>query len=262
MKVLFQDGRVDDVSRDDFRTKFETIPTPWGEFNSALGGGLLVGGVTTIAARPGTGKSSAVEQITEFVCESGIAEVLFWGLEMGRSGHFLRLENRFGPSVINWGVTWVDMPGSDFYRLERVLRAIDAEDEGCLKGMILVVDFIQCIQLAGMSERESLKAFCKSQNEMAADLGLSVIWVSQMNRGIESDTNSRDTPKMSDLEGCGAIEQYSDAIIMPVRPSVQTGVPVLSAKERTTFWVPKSRRGGVGKFTLAFEGATQTFWSM
>lgn len=57
------------------------MPTPFSKFNTVIGGGLRSGGVTLIAARPKTGKSSVGKEIGLHLAQKGIP-VLFVDTEM------------------------------------------------------------------------------------------------------------------------------------------------------------------------------------
>jgi DNA repair protein RadA/Sms len=63
---------------------FERIPVPLGEFNRALGGGIVPGSVTLIGGDPGIGKSTLLLQVSALLAHSGKAILYVSGEESAR----------------------------------------------------------------------------------------------------------------------------------------------------------------------------------
>ena len=261
MRLINDSGISQPLGREHFKDDSVRIPTPLPSLSTALGGGIKQGGITIIAGRPGTGKSALAEQFTQFYALCG-RQVIFWGVEMGKDEHFLRMEARHGARVINLPVTFVDIPSTGYVGLYRnMMGANDALREEFFKGAIFVIDFIQCVKGFGDSDRETLKIAMEMTSELCVELDMAGLVLSQMNRNIEYEHagKARKVPKMSDLEGGGALEQFTDAALLLTRPSVASGIPCTTDFERTQMWIPKSRGAGVGMVEVDFHGATQTF---
>ena len=61
---------------------YEPIPTGIADLDAALGGGLIRQTVVTLAAAPGVGKSTLCQQLLESMAQRGVANVLYYSLEM------------------------------------------------------------------------------------------------------------------------------------------------------------------------------------
>lgn len=83
---------------------------------------------------------------------------------------------------------------------------------------------------------------------LAKELHVPVVWLCQLNRGVESRPNKR--PTMADLRECGKIEEDADNIILLYRqeyyePGVEVGV--------AEFNIAKQRNGQTGVVKVAFQ---------
>lgn len=90
---------------------------------------------------------------------------------------------------------------------------------------------------------------------MAKDLGVPVIALSQLNRGVESRTGRYGKrPQLSDLRESGSIEQDADIVILLDRSMTEEEA---SREERpemgmTEFIIAKNRSGPLGTVRLMF----------
>ena len=77
---------------------------------------------------------------------------------------------------------------------------------------ILFVDYLQRIKVRGVQkEIEAIGICVRELKNLARELDIPVVCLSQLNRGVESREDKR--PRMSDLRGSGEIEQEADCIM-------------------------------------------------
>jgi len=206
-------------------------------------GPMEPGQLWVVAGRPAMGKSALALQIAVAVATAGWG-VAIMSLEMSR----VELAKRqlsansgvFGDKIRDGRVTdydlvalgnafdwlrglpiWIqDDTSSPIGLLKAKAKrlAIQAERRGNpLK--LLVVDYLQLIEgQKGLPREQAVAAVSRSLKALAMDLGITVIAVSQLNRGCEDRKDKR--PIMSDLRESGAIEQDANKILFVYRDEV------------------------------------------
>ena len=110
---------------------------------------------------------------------------------------------------------------------------------------LVVIDYLQLISYRSKSgnREQEIATISRSLKEVAAELKIVIIALSQLNRQVNSRTNKR--PMLSDLRESGAIEQDADMVIFPYRPAyyemqdkgipeLETDVEIIIAKGRST----------------------------
>ena len=106
---------------------------------------------------------------------------------------------------------------------------------------------------AGDSRHHQLEELSRGIKNLAKELGLTFISLSQLNREVEKRTSGR--PVLSDLKESGAIEEDADVVILLSRNGDQKTGP-----RQIVCDVPKNRQGRVGELGLIFDGEYQR-WS-
>ena len=242
-----------------------------GPLDGILNGGLRPGKVYPLAARPSVGKSSAARAI---------------GLNLAIGGHTVLLLSQEMPSdevadcaiaqlgqvngsrlqaghlaPADWtGITeaahhvaslpfWVDDDGGlTIGQMRSKARSV--------KGLrVLIVDYLQLSTstLKGASTNDQVAEVSKGLKQLALQMGIAVVVLSQLNREVEKRGDKE--PQLSDLRDSGAIEQDADAVVMlwTVREPIDG--------PRLVGWkVAKHRGGRKGRFGMWFDAPVYA-WS-
>jgi replicative DNA helicase len=223
------------------------------------------------AARPGLGKTSFVLNIARNITGFQGLPVAIYSLEMSKAQLVYRLlgseaeisSSRLRAGRINkneWETisnsiaTLSRMPifiddtpsptVTDIKERSRRLQA-DQGELGCI-----IIDYLQLMG-GGVSENrtQELSQITRSLKNMARELNVPVIALSQLSRGVESRTNKR--PMMSDLRDSGALEQDADLIMMLYREDYYD--PDTVERGIAEVIITKHRNGPVGTVKLLFE---------
>ncbi len=115
---------------------------------------------------------------------------------------------------------------------------------------LVVVDYLQLMQgpRAAENRQQEISDISRSLKNLARELQVPVIAVSQLNRQLESRENKR--PRLGDLRESGAIEQDADVVMFIYRDeqynagSDQPGLAEIN--------IAKHRSGAVGTVMMNF----------
>lgn len=250
------------------------ISTGFRDLDYKLAGGLVSGGLITLAARPGTGKTTAGICIAENVAASG-KPVLYVSLEMTeRQIWCCRLANVSGldRSVIASGRIREDDRGSwasltdaltllhdsPFMIRETPSAVEDVEREArCQNGLaLIVVDHIGLIKSdAGRNRYEAVTEITHKLKQLALSLQIPILALCQLNRASVQREDKR--PNMADLRDSGAIEEDSDVVCLLHRPAVylpEEEQPDPGEVQDILFIIDKNRHGTTGIVHLDYCG--------
>jgi len=202
-------------------------------------GGLQVGIVTLLAARPAMGKSALALNISNAASKSG-AGVHVFSLEDTRSAYADRVMS-MGSGVSSMHIRSCQLSREQISLIsdagerignregwivddrsgvtaEEIVRSVRRSAEQN-KTKLVIIDYIQLLGMArGESKREMLDRSINVLGDAAKEDGMSYLVLSQLNRGLESRDNKR--PALSDLKECGTLEERAKAAIMLYRPQV------------------------------------------
>ncbi len=115
---------------------------------------------------------------------------------------------------------------------------------------LLVVDYLQLVSGSRRYENrtQEVTEISRGLKNLAKELDIPVIAVSQLNREVETRSGSR-KPQLSDLRESGAIEQDSDLVLFISREGMDDDIAGDCAAE---IIIGKQRNGMTGMFKLMF----------
>jgi replicative DNA helicase len=245
----------------------------------ALTEGFQPSDLIIVAARPAMGKSSFVDNVAENVAIQG-KPVLMFSLEMsaeqitnrdamppyqdrpesdpgGRINHdewadIIRANETIGSLPLEID----ESPNPTTSYLRSVSRRVQATRGGL--GLILV-DYLQLMgSEQGVNRVQELSKITRSLKQLARELAVPIVVLSQLSRGVETRDNKR--PMMSDLRDSGSIEQDADVVMMLYRDEYYNKDTRESGVAEVI--VAKQRNGPTGTVKLLFDGATMSFRNM
>ena len=123
---------------------------------------------------------------------------------------------------------------------------------------LVIVDYLQMLQgsTRGQSSREQeISDYSRSLKELARELDVCVMALSQLNRAVESRNDRR--PMLSDLRESGAIEQDADIIGFIYRDVIYN--PETEHPNLAELLIRKQRNGPTGVVKLEFLGRYALF---
>jgi replicative DNA helicase len=233
-------------------------------------GGFQAGDLIVLAARPSIGKTSLALSLVESAAVKFGARVAYFSLEMGVEQIAQRLISsqtgidaqrlRVGPiyeeDLERVGFA-VDVLGKTRIFVDESPAITPVEMRTKLRRVIseygldfVVVDYLQLMSGGRGSENrvQEISYISRALKELARELKVPVLALSQLSRGVESRQDKR--PMLSDLRESGSIEQDSDVVMFIYRDEVynkNTDRPNIAE-----IIVAKHRNGPVGMVDLRF----------
>lgn len=253
------------------------IPSFYTDLDAKLNG-LNPGALYVIAGRPSMGKSSFATSLLANVCFRGNHAALMFTLEVSKEqvaenmlcsharvdaqrlmkgqldDHEYQRVPEAAAAMAESTLFVDDTPGLSLMRLRAKARRLKKRHD--LK--LIIIDYLQLMTLGAAAESRQLEISLMSAGlkQMARELEVPVIALSQLNRAVESRPNKR--PMMSDLRESGAIEQDADAILLLYREEYYFPEKT-EAKGRAEVIVAKNRNGPVGAVELHFTPSQMRF---
>ena len=231
--------------------------------------GFQAGDFIVVAARPSMGKTALSLNISLQAALKG-KKVAFFSIEMAREQLLIRLFSlltkiplsslKIGKINKEWDYL---MEGAS--RLSETKFFIDdsshvspfdirsrARKMKAQHGLdLIVIDYIQLMSMKKQtdSREREVSEISRLLKAIAKELGVPVLALSQLNRGVESRNNKK--PLLSDLRESGSIEQDADLIVMLYRDEYYN--PNSSQKGKIDLIINKQRNGPTGMLTLRWQ---------
>lgn len=257
------------------------LSTSLEDLDSVLDGGLEGGKLYVLAARPSMGKSAMMMQWAHRLAQSGRGTVAIFSLEMSAmeisdrlicmlsgvsagdikaakrgirrlSAPLLKNVTRETATLETLPIQYFDNSSLTLAQLARELRTLAAREGLCA----LFVDYLQLINLPGVTDEvKRLSDISRMLKQLARELNIPVVALSQLSRGVESRPEKR--PLMSDLRGSGSLEQDADVILMLYREAYYNkALSVAETKKETEtaeVLVLKNRGGSTRAVEMVWE---------
>lgn len=149
-----------------------------------------------------------------------------------------------------------DTPGLSVFELRTKAHRLVREHNV----RMIMIDYLQLMTAEGMqfhSREQEVSLISRSLKGLAKDLGIPVIALSQLNRGLELRQGDGKRPQLADLRESGAIEQDADMVCFIHRPE-KYGLDMdeqgNSLKGVAEIIIAKHRSGSIGDVKLRFRG--------
>jgi replicative DNA helicase len=155
-----------------------------------------------------------------------------------------------------------DTPGLSIFELKTKAHRMVRE-----RGVrLIMIDYLQLMNANGMrfnSRQEEVAKISQSLKELAKDLNIPILALSQLNRGVEGrDGAEGKRPLLSDLRESGAIEQDADMVMFVHRPEyyhIYQGSNGEDYRGKAEIIIAKHRKGATDIALLNFRGEYTRF---
>jgi len=232
--------------------------------------GFHPGELIIVAGRPGMGKTALALSMGRNAAVLEKTGVGMFSLEMANHQLAMRLlcaEGRVDSHLVRTGklpksqwknlsiavgslaeapIYLDDTPGMSVLEVRAKARRLKAEKNVGL----IIVDYLQLMSgpKGSESRQQEISQISRSLKNLAKEIDLPVIGLSQLSRAVESRSDRR--PQLSDLRESGAIEQDADVVIFLYRPWVYTQEE--DDRGKAEIIVAKQRNGPTGIVQATF----------
>jgi len=233
--------------------------------------GLAGGDLVIVAARPGVGKSTLVQNFGQYVTVEGKKHAVMFSLEMKKELLVTRiLASESGIPFLRFRVGKIQEKEWSAVTLaaSRLSGAkFDIEDSPDLtprdvrshllritgkqgKPDLVIIDYLQLMSASKPTGKrvDDITQISRELKILAMSLDIPFIVVSQLNRSVEYRPDKR--PQLSDLRESGAIEQDADIVLFIFREDYQSRNP--SQGGPCELIIGKQRNGPTGMIPVTF----------
>ncbi|XMB86711.1 replicative DNA helicase [Mycoplasmatota bacterium WC44] len=232
--------------------------------------GLQRGDLIILAARPAMGKSAFAINMAYNVAEQG-KHVAIFSLEMSAEQIVTRLLSSVS-TINNMKIRSGNVDAKEWQQLEYAGRMLSRmniyfDDQSGTKVTdvyakcrqlaqdnkldFVVIDYLQLLQGSGQysgNRVTEVSEISRKLKNLARDLNVPVLALSQLSRGVENRENKR--PNMSDLRESGSIEQDADIVMFLYRDDYYDEDSADKGKVEVD--IKKNRSGSIQKFEVLF----------
>lgn len=257
------------------------LATGWYDFDR-LTTGLHPNEFIIIAARPAMGKTAFALNLATHVAMEQDKSVALFNLEMSaeqlamrilsslgqiegfklRTGNLLNQDwkrlNEAISQLADTNLVMDDTPGITIGEIRAKCRRLASSEKGLA---LVVIDYLQLISGGknyGANRQQEVSDISRSLKTLAMELGVPVIALSQLSRGVEAREDKR--PLMSDLRESGSIEQDADIVAFLYRDDYYN--KEARTEDNTSISeliIGKHRNGPTATIELLFKKNTSTF---
>ena len=261
------------------------VPTGYHKLDN-ITRGWQASDLVIIAGRPAMGKTSFALSMAKNIAADYKVPMAFFSLEMSN----VQLVNRLisncceiqGSKILNGQLKpdeWErldkrlnnligsplyvdDTPGLSVFELRTKARRL-VRDHGV---KIIMIDYLQLMNANGMrfsSRQEEVSTISRSLKQIAKELDIPILALSQLNRGVESREGLEGKrPQLSYLRESGAIEQDADMVLFVHRPEYYHIYQDENGRDlhgMAQIIIAKHRKGATGDVLLNFRGEFTRF---
>lgn len=123
---------------------------------------------------------------------------------------------------------------------------------------VVIIDYLQLMSAKAQSREQEISTISRELKQMAKELDVTVIALSQLSRACEARPNKR--PMLSDLRESGAIEQDADIVMFLYRDEYYNSAT--EDKGITEIIFGKNRNGRIGTIKVAWLPEYQKFGNL
>lgn len=198
-----------------------------------------------------------VNRLISNVCELDGVKIKSGQLDTGEWDKLMaRLKNLTGaPLYID------DTPSLSIFELRTKARRLVREHHI----QMIIIDYLQLMNASGMkfgSREQEVSMISRSLKQLAKELSIPIIALSQLNRAVESRADGK-RPQLSDLRESGAIEQDADIVCFIHRPEYylrsDTDAAGNDIRGLAEFIIAKHRSGSTDDVKLRFRAKYARF---
>lgn len=251
------------------------ISTGFGDIDRLMSG-LQCQDLIIIAARPSMGKTTLAINMATNISKTNT--VAIFSLEMSTSQltkKILSSETMIRNDKIKSGKLdqqeWEHIMHKSNNLATRKLF-IDDNCEGTVNGIkakckklkmqcgldVVIIDYLQLMSAKAQSREQEISTISRELKQMAKELDVTVIALSQLSRACEARPNKR--PMLSDLRESGAIEQDADIVMFLYRDEYYNSAT--EDKGITEIIFGKNRNGRIGTIKVAWLPEYQKFGNL
>lgn len=236
--------------------------------------GLLPADLIIVAARPGMGKTAFALNISSYAAtmdfKPGAVAVVSREMQNVKlSKRMLAAKGGINTHFLKTGKTKIDddwdkltdavdkLSGANIFfnekakQIDSIINQIKSLNKRIKDGVkLVIIDYLQIVrETIGRNREQEISSISGKLKDLAKDLNIPVIALSQLNRSLESRTDKR--PELSDLRESGSLEQDADIIMFIYRDDYYN--PESQKRGIAEIIIKKHRDGPTGTIELVWQ---------